>query len=347
MIRPMPRSHTRAIAALAVELTASGNAPAEFRLLPIGRFKAADGSGRPDGIPEGWLLSESGALRIAALSSSRASKRVIDYEHQTLRAAENGKPAPAAGWFGKLEAREDGLWAVNVEWTAQAAEMIASRQYRYVSPVFPYDKRSGEVLGIAHAALTNDPGLDGLTDLAGAAALSALFEEEMPMKALLAALGLLETATEAEALAALAALRTAHTGELAALRAAVPDPVKYVDVATLTAVRAELATANTELATLKAEKHEADVAQVVTAALDAGKLTPATESWARELGRKDLSALNAYVAAAPVVVKPGWTQTGGQSKADGQSHQPSDVDTAVMKALGLTAEQFAAGKLEV
>lgn len=338
-----------AVAALAIDLAATGGAPKAFRLLPLGRFKAADGSGRPAEVKEGWLLDHNGARQLAALSVGRVSKRVIDFEHQTLRAADNGKPAPAAGWFSRLEARDDGLWAVDVEWTAQAAAMIDAKQYRYISPVFPYDKRTGAVLGIAHAALTNDPGLDGLTDLAAMAALAYHFstpEEEPAMKELLKALGLPETATEAEALAALAALKSNHTGALAALKAQAPDPAKYVEVATLTAVRAELATASTELAALKAEKHAAEVDKVVTAALCAGKLTPAMEGWAKNLGKTDLAALNAFVESAPVVVKPGATQTDGKPAGDGKSHQHSDVDTAVMKALGLTADQFAAGKLE-
>lgn len=330
-----------AVAALAVDLTAAGNAaPKEFRLLPLGRFRSSDGSGRPLDVPGGWLLDSNGARQLAALSVGRASRRVIDFEHQTLRAADNGKPAPAAGWFSKLEARADGLWAVDVEWTAQAAQMIADKQYRYISPVFPYDKRTGAVLGIAHAALTNDPGLDGLTDLAAMHALVNQFStaEEPPMKELLKALGLSENATEADALNALAVLKSTP-----------PDPASYIGVATLSAVRSELATATTELAALKAEKHAAAVAQVVTAALTAGKLTPAMEGWARNLGQSDLAALHAYVETAPVVVTPGNTQTGGQSPAGstGNASQPAGVDLAVMKALGLTAEQFAAGKQEV
>lgn len=347
------KAATFALAALSVDLTVGGATPPKaFRLLPYGRFKAADGSGRPAGIPEGWLLDQPSAVAIAAAFNVRSDARVIDYEHQTLHAETNGKPAPAAGWIGKLEARDDGLYAVDVEWTAAAASMIAAKQYRYISPVFPYDKRSGRVLAVAHAALTNFAGLDGLTDLAAMSALAAKFshvvqpEEEMPMKALLAALGLPETATEAEALAALSALKTAHTGELAALRGVAPDPAKYVEVATLTAVRGELATATTELAALKAEKHEAEVDKVVKAALAAGKLTPATEAWARSLGKSDLAALNGYIEAAPVVVKPGETQTGGNAGKGAGTSQHTDADVAVMKALGLTADQFAAGKLE-
>lgn len=347
----MPTKTAFAVAALSVELTASASStpPTEFRLLPYGRFKAADGSGRPEGVPEGWFLDQALAAQVAAEFNARRDSRVIDYEHQTLHAEENGKPAPAAGWIGRLEARADGLYAVGVEWTANADAMIAAREYRYISPVFASEKATGRVVRVLHAALTNYAGLDGLTDLS---ALAAKFshvvqpQEEMPMKALLAALGLPETATEAEALAALSAFKSAQQGELAALRAASPDPAKYVEVATLTAVRGELATANTELAALKAEKHEAEVDKVVQAALAAGKLTPAMEGWAKNLGKADLAALNAFVETAPVVVKPGETQTGGNAGKGAGTSQHTDADMAVMKALGLTADQFAAGKLE-
>lgn len=347
---PLHRASHVSVAALAVDLTAGGAAPREFRLLPYGRFKAADGSGRPAGIPEGWLLDQAGAVAIASAFNARNDARVIDYEHQTLHAEQNGKPAPAAGWIGSLAARDDGLYAVDVEWTAQAAEMIAARQYRYISPVFPYDKRSGRVLAVAHAALTNFAGLDGLTDLAAMSALAATFshvvqpEEEMPMKALLAALGLPETATEAEALAALSALKTAHTGELAALRGAMqttpPDPAKYVEVATLTAVRGELATATTELARLTAEKGQAEIDKVIADGLAAGKLTPATEPHARKLAG-NLEALKGFIDAQPAVVTPGATQTGGR-KPEG-ALDATDAGAIAQAALKYQAAQSATG----
>lgn len=344
MIRRMPRPSAHqhiAIAALTVDLTAGGNAPTEFRLVPLGRFKAADGSGRPDGLPDGWLLTRQRADEIVAWLNARANHFLVDYEHQTIKGGE----APASGWGRKFEVRDGdmpGIWSVGFEWTARAAAMIATKEYRYISPFFSYDKRTGEVLALRHAGLTNDPGLDGLTDLAGAAALTALFMEDEPMKQLLAALGLSETASEAEALAALVALKTAHHGEVAALKGAAPDPTKYVEVAVLTGVRNELAVATAELASLKAEKLQAEVDAVIEAGLAAGKLTPATEPHARKLAG-DLVALKGFIDAQPVIVKPGETQTGGKG-GDGKSHQHTDTDLAVMKALGLNAEQFASGK---
>jgi phage I-like protein len=329
-------------AALSVAL-AAGAPPSEIRLLPAGRFRAADGSGRPEGIAEGWLLDDAAAARLVGQASARASDYVIDYEHQTLLSGKNGQPAPAAGWYKRLDWRPgDGLYAVGVRWVARAAALIAAGEYRYLSPVFSYD-RAGRVLALGPAALTNNPGLDGLTDLSRAA-LSAYFPEEMPMKELLKALGLAETATEAEALVALASVKSAHQGELAALKAVAPDPAKYVEVATLTAVQGELSAARTELATIKAAQHAAEVDGVVAEALTAGKLTPATEGWAKNLGKADLAALKAFIEAAPVVVKPGDTQTGGKKPEGkpGDGTQLTADQVALCARLGISHEDFAA-----
>lgn len=142
------------------------NAPAsEFRLMPAGMFTASDG--RPYGLP-GWFLNREAALTIIRLAAARVSDFVIDYEHQSLNTQKNGQPAPAAGWFKRLDWREgDGLYVTDARWTARAAQMISAREYRFISPVFHYDP-AGRVLDVINAALTNNPALDGLTELAAA-----------------------------------------------------------------------------------------------------------------------------------------------------------------------------------
>lgn len=141
----------------------------EFRILPAGTFRTSDGSGRPANI-SGWVMNGTIAAQIAASLAARDDV-LIDYEHQSLRASESGKPAPAAGWFKHVEWREgDGLYAVGVRWTDRAAAMIRAREYRFVSPVFNFDNRSGNVLGIVSVGLVNQPALSGLTDLAAASA---------------------------------------------------------------------------------------------------------------------------------------------------------------------------------
>lgn len=335
----MPRRHATAlIAALSVSLTA-GAAPSEIRLLPAGRFAATDGSGRPEDIAAGWLLDEAAAAAVIARMASRVSDIVIDYDHQTLYKEANGQPAPAAGWFKQVEWRPgDGLYATDVRWTARAAAQIAAQEFKYFSPVFSYAP-DGRVLALGPSALTNDPGLDGLTDLSRAA-MSAYFSEELaPMKDLLKALGLPETATEAEALAALSALKANHTAALTS--AAVPDSAKYAPIATLSAVQGELATANAKLAALSAAHAAAEVEAVVTEALTAGKLTPATKDWAVGLGKSDLAALKAFIAAAPVVVKPGDTQSGGKGGAGGGTAALTADQAKVCAQMNINPDDFA------
>lgn len=331
------------VAVLAAALpVANGSAPTAFRLLPAGSFRAADGSGRPANVAA-WRLDQAAAKKLIAAAQARASDYVIDYEHQTLSAAANGQPAPAAGWFRALEWRADGLWAVDVRWTDRAAAMIAGGEYRYISPVFAYDDQ-GVVVAIAHAGLVNSPGLDGLTDLSAlSASLFPPTHQESQMKLILAALALAATATEDDAVAAIAALKSSHQTELAALKSAAPDASQYVPIATVTALRAELTAAGSELAALKAAAAAAEVDGVVKAALADGKLTPAMEPWARDLGKTNIEALKGFVAAAPAGVKPGATQSGGKAP-EGGGASLDEQQLAVCKALGVKPEDYIAAK---
>ena len=298
----------------------------------------------------GWKMTAADGARLVAAAVARTSDRVIDYEHATLHAKASGGKAPAARWFRALEWRPDGLWAIGVKWTAQAAKHIIAGEYRYLSPVFSFDEETGRVLNLLHASLTNDPGLDGLTDLAALAAeLFALpspkQEQSMPeiLKKLLAALGLQDTASEAEALSAVAALKT-NVATLNAQIATPPDAAKYVPVATLSALRDEHAATQGKLVALTAEVDSAKVAKIVEDGLAVGKLTPATADWARDLGAQNLASLTAYLGAAPVVVKPGETQSGGNKRAGGSGALDSgDAKAIAAAALSYQVAQAATG----
>ncbi len=139
----------------------------EFRLIPAGRFRANDG--RPHRIA-GWLMDGISAKAIIAALAAQKNDLLIDYEHQSLHTQETGGPAPAAGWFKRLQWREgDGLYVTDARWTRNAAARLSAGEYRYISPVFQFDETTGRVLSIIGAAVTNKPALDGLTDLAAAA----------------------------------------------------------------------------------------------------------------------------------------------------------------------------------
>lgn len=132
------------------------------RLIPAGEFHAPRGAMSGTGP---WVLSVQAARRIIASNSVRQAHIVVDYEHQQIASATNGQPSPAAGWVDPQSLSwvengpEPGLYGA-VTWTAKAAAMIAADEYRYLSPVFPYDVTTGEPTDLLHVALTNTPAID-------------------------------------------------------------------------------------------------------------------------------------------------------------------------------------------
>lgn len=359
----MPRNATTqknasrtAIAALTFDIAA---ADAAVQLLPAGEFRAKDG--RPTECAA-WRLTEANAPMVLARARTRVNRFFFDYEHQTQQAEKNGQPAPAAGWFDALalEFRPgEGLFATQVEWTPRATEFIRNKEYRYVSAVFGYDKVTGDVQFLVCAALTNDPALDGLDDVS-LAALSARFQadtapapssggtsEHDPMnpvlKALLAALGLTESATEQEAVAALTAIKTSAASvaglntEIATLKAATPDPARFVSIDKFTQL-------NTELVQLKATTVDREVEDLISQAKLAGKVTPAAEDVWRAVGKASIAQLKKLVDTTPGnPALGGKSQTQGEDPAGGDGKTLNETELAVCKAVGLTAEQYQGG----
>jgi phage I-like protein len=372
MTKPLPprtilaSSTSLAVAACSMALTATH----ELQLLPAGAFSARDG--RPADAP-GWKLDAALAQVLIAAAESRATPYVIDYEHQTLLAKENGKPAPAAGWFTKMEWRDGvGLFAVDVEWTANAQGMIAAKEYKFVSPVIGYDKKTGAVTSLYMAAITNNPAIDGMDEvlLAAASLRFALpphptpLTQEIQMDELLEKLrwmlNLPITATAAEIQVELqklidqiktenpeaTAAASFHVGALfnelrntivrASLTSTVPDPEKFVPVATMLALQGQVAQLTGQL-----NGDKVDV--VVKAALDAGKLVPAQEAWARGLGAKNFEALTSYLDSAPPIAVLTGMQTGGLNPAGKPAATALTANQAALcVAMGVTEDAFRA-----
>jgi phage I-like protein len=129
------------IAACAITVTAAN----EIQLFPARDFRATDG--RPHDVPH-WFIDAALTTQIIAEFEARANRTVVDYEHQTLLAGQNGQPAPAAGWFGKLEWRESSLYAIDVEWTERASQMIEAGEFATSPLYFFTTKRPGRSLDI-------------------------------------------------------------------------------------------------------------------------------------------------------------------------------------------------------
>lgn len=319
------------------------------RLLPAGEFRGRDG--RPGNVP--WRMTAALARQLIA-RLPQATDLVIDYEHQTLESKNNGQPNPAAGWISpaSLEWREPagdepgGLYATAPRFTERAANYIKASEYRYVSPVFAYDAASGDVLALLHLALVNDPNLDGLTELAvnrfsGLPTQRPDQETSMTLlEQLLAALGLPANTGEADAVAACKALKTRADQadvQIAALKTQTPDPAKYVPIDVMNNLTQQVANLSKQVA-------GREVDELVKSAIAACKLVGAQEQWARDYGAKDLDGLKQWIANAPVLVAPNSTQTGG--KGPDRGADTSDIQLAICKQLGVTAEQFNAARLD-
>ncbi|MFI8609511.1 phage protease [Pseudomonas sp. NPDC077649] len=334
-----------------------------LQVTPAGHFKPADG--REIKVPS-WHINQAVASKVIERFHSTKTKRVVDYEHQTLRKEENGQPAPAAGWYQALEWREgQGLFA-QVQLTARAAQYIADGEYQYFSPVFLYHPTTGDVLDVQMGALTNAPAIDGMQELSLRAAASfGCFDdspEENPVNplllALIGALGLAENTTEEQAVAALSAhttnLRTllglddkaggeamlaACTG-LKAKAAASVDPAQSVPLSVVDGLKAELAALTARLG----ERDEKDLDGQIAAALEDGRLHKTMEGWARELGKSNRAALTAYLDKAAPIAALGGSQTRGQPPVEDEKTGLTQDELAVCSAMGLTAEQFKAAK---
>tara|TARA_B110000211_G_scaffold15953_1_gene16688 strand:+ start:18192 stop:19295 length:1104 start_codon:yes stop_codon:yes gene_type:complete len=355
-----------AIAALTLAVKSAGSADAndaKIQLFPDGIFKANDG--RPGKGLDGWKMSQEIADKIIAKIKQRTNDIVVDYEHQTLTAEENGKEAPASGWIDpqSVEYRPgEGLFAA-VKWTPKAAAYIENEEYRFLSPVFPFNRKTGEVQDVLHVALTNFPALDGMAAVAVAALRSRWDQHEddqVDRTELITMLGLADDATDEQIASGIAALRASNTAytalrtelgideetdsttAIAALKAkASPDLSQYQPIEVVEGLKQEIAA-------LRRGSEGQEVKDLVTAALKDGRLLPTQEKWAMSLGNTDIAALKGYVENTPAIAALKGTQTEGKKPADtqGDEHQLNADELAVCKQMGISAADFAAGKAQ-
>lgn len=306
------------------ELTPGEGAPEWVHLLPPGReLVARDGRSFVLDNPAGVLA----AFRAGGIDLP------VDCEHQNDRpsALANG-PVPAAGWIKELRADERGIWG-RVEWTATAGQMIARREYRFISPSVLYDPKTKAVLRLKGAGLVHNPALP----------LTALAREEpampdappatdpAPMARLAEALGLPE-GSDARAImvAVIAALRA--SGADLATAGEVYDPAQHVPIAAVQDLMQERASF---IATMR----EAEARRAVDDAIAAGQITPAMRPWALALCARDPDSFASFVksAPAPFAHLTRATSVPAVARAIGVP-RPSDDAAAICAQLGIAPE---------
>ncbi|UUM70741.1 phage protease [Aeromonas veronii] len=336
------------LAVLDAQLTPQGDG--WYQLLPVGPFKARDG--RPFDVASGhWQLDGQIAAALIARAKALGQDILIDYDHQTLKTDQNGQPAPAAGWYNadEIEWREGQGLFIKPRWTERAAALVAAKEYRFLSAVFPYDAQ-GRPLELRMTAITNDPGVVGMQALAALSALPAsshmstqpgqlatsshVAQQEKSMNehliALLGKLGIQPGAdgqfTAEQGTAALAALDTlqasaasapeleaalsAEKASLAALKATVSTGQGgQIDLAKYVPVETYNALV-TEVATLSAKVETTDAATLIKEARTQGKVVAAEEEYLTAYAaQKGVAALKALLEPRPAIAALAASQT--------------------------------------
>lgn len=259
------------------ELT-DGKAPDWVHLLPAGRIEARDGRRFVLDNPEGLLTA----------FARNGADLPVDYEHQSeLSDGKATGPIPAAGWVKELATRPDGIWG-RIEWTARARELIAAKEYRYISPVFEYDATSKAVNRLKGAGLVHSPALH-LTALASEGGGEETGEETDDEKRgfiaeLARLLGLPEDVLMEEVLERVSALVAQARAE--------PDPRRYVPIA---AVSDLMRDRNERIASMS----ESQTRARVESAIARGSITPAMRGWATALCKSDPDSFDAFVSSVP------------------------------------------------
>jgi phage I-like protein len=283
----------------------------------------------------------------------------IDYDHATDFGAPEGRPAPAAGWICDLEDRDGALWG-KVEWTAHGADAVAMREYRYISPVFEYAK-SGEVVRLLRAALTNNPNLY-LTaisaksvrpcdaDERGNALRAGLDNENMEtfQSDLQNLLGLSAESKPDELLAAVRALaekkqiqgeraageQSHAAGERVDGTGTGTDSAHYVPVAQFEKVL-------TELNRLQAARSREQAEKAVENAARDGRLSPAQRDWAISYCQADPSGFARFIANQSPLLTIAARTRGADVRANQINQRSEEAVTNERAAAGLTRVETA------
>ncbi|MFQ2659215.1 phage protease [Aeromonas caviae] len=353
------------------------------QLLPVGPFKARDG--RPFDVPGGhWQLDKTIATTLINRAKALGQDILIDYDHQTLKVDHNGQPAPAAGWYNgdEIEWREGQGLFIKPRWTERAAALVAAKEYRFLSAVFPYDAQ-GRPLELRMTAITNDPGVVGMQALAALSALPASslmpiqpgqlatsIKEKSMNEHLIALLGRLGIQLGADgqltAEQGTAALAAFDSLQASAKKAPELEAALSAEKASLAALKAQttsvqqgaqvdlaqyvpVATYNalvTQVAALTAQVDTTDAATLIKEARTAGKVVAAEEEYLTAYAaQKGVAALKALLEPRPAIAALTASQTAAVTLPEKKGEAVlSAEDKYAADQLGISHEDFAKAK---
>ena len=259
--------------------------PKEIKLFPLGLVKSQKGD---------FLIDTEAYNSILNHFKAHHVDIPIDYEHQTLQDVQ----APAAGWIKDLILKQDGVYA-SVEWTEKAAQYLAAKEYRYLSPVVSVRESDRKALLLHSAALTNTPAIDGMTAIVNSAKVGS--PSKTPLDDMEGETNNLPPASSEQEADEPAELIKGLRGMLQ-----LPDDAPLSDIENRIAELLQgQAALKLEVNSLRFEAHKCKAEEAVTMALKTGKLMPYQKDWAFRSAMSQLEGFKDWAETAPQVVPMG------------------------------------------
>ncbi|MHA1572376.1 MAG: phage protease [Alphaproteobacteria bacterium] len=305
--------------------------PSEFVIFTLGNLSTSKGE---------FVFDDDAAARVMlAFQEHGADRLPIDFDHGMLAAVKTPETSVAAGWFTPAIV-DNKLMALNVEWTERAAAMLRGREFRFLSPAFNYDRKTGQITQLLNVALTNLPATRDAEPLVAnqlenvpstqSRAAATTNEVRKVSEKILAVLG---AATENEAVN-IAKEFNSWSREVLAVTGTETLDAAAAAIKLNAELPAKVAELSQQIKSLTDEKQAQDRDQLIGKLSEAGKLPPSLHDWARG---QSMESLSTFGDAAPTVAPVSAIQP----QSDGAIIL-SDEDEEAIK-LGLaTRESFMA-----
>jgi phage I-like protein len=259
----------------------------EFRVFEKGLNRSTQGS---------VVFSSSAAANTLAKYLTHGVDVMIDLEHLSLDTESNAYNPDAMGW-AKLTVRDGELWAVDVRWTPEGEERIASKKQRYISPAFNTD-RLGNVTSIFNLALCAMPATYRAQHLIAATKGNQMEE----LKAIALALGLSEDASLEDILEAVKVLQTAPVEATEDEPPSEEATAEEDDEEKVEATKA-LSALVKQVASLQSRLNDRDKDAFISK--HSNKIPPTLEKWAKT---QTIAQLQEWIKGAPDIVSEPATQ---------------------------------------
>lgn len=244
---------------------AGESVPRRVLIAPWGLVESTNGS---------FVVDEESVRLAMEAFAEHATDLPIDYEHQTLGGTYSSPSgqAPAAGWIKALSAEPRVGLIAEIEWTEQGEKMLASKEYRYLSPVAIIRKRDRKLTSIHSAALTNKPAIVGMEPIVN------------------------RLVSDGELSNQIATSQTADSLSLLRAELNLPEDTETCEV---------LTAAGQRLAQLQRETKQRQIEERITEAMRQGKLVEAQRAWAEALVARETDLFDEWLKTAPVIVQRG------------------------------------------